>query len=256
MAFVMLSRSQTMEDVFISGEIDLSQIKCNPAALEESERLYRAFMDRISHNKETRETQFIISFLNVNSLHAHEKDVSGDVDLMDSDVFALGETWLKPGEKVNFDGFNSVFENVRKGQGIAAYYKDNLKTTVPLQVSNDDFSAILLNIKEVCIIFLYLSSGFSWENLKDVLDTWIGNYDKVAILGDVNWNFLKKSHKMKTYLFRKNFQQIVKNETHDAGGLIDHIYVSSSLFEQNVLCETKCVYYSDHDIVQLKIPCQ
>ena len=185
MAFVMLSRSQSKEDVYVSGEIVLSQIKCNPVALEENDRLCAAFMDRMNQNKETRRNQFIVSFLNVRSLHAHKKDVSGDVDLMDSDVFALGETWLKPGEEVHFDGFNSVFENVRKGQGIATYYKGNLEND-PLQVSSKDFSAIMLNIKEVCIIFLYLSSGFSWENIKDLLETWIGNHDKVAILGDVN----------------------------------------------------------------------
>ena len=43
MGFVMLSRTQRLQDIFISGELDVSQIKCDPKALEESKRLEEIF---------------------------------------------------------------------------------------------------------------------------------------------------------------------------------------------------------------------
>ena len=43
MAYVMLGRSERLEDLFIAGELDVAQIKCDPNALKESKRLEAIF---------------------------------------------------------------------------------------------------------------------------------------------------------------------------------------------------------------------
>ena len=46
MAYVMLGRSVRRQDIYISGKLDPSQIRCDPDALEESKRLSKEFDDR------------------------------------------------------------------------------------------------------------------------------------------------------------------------------------------------------------------
>ena len=43
MAYVMLGRSSRLQDLFIAGELDVNEIKCDPNALEESNRLEEIF---------------------------------------------------------------------------------------------------------------------------------------------------------------------------------------------------------------------
>ena len=43
MAYVMLGRSSRLQDLFIAGELDVNEIKCDPNALVESNRLEDLF---------------------------------------------------------------------------------------------------------------------------------------------------------------------------------------------------------------------
>ena len=97
MAYVMLGRSQRLEDIYIAGELDPSQIKCDPEALEESERLEEIFNKNQAEEAERRSKMWKVSYLNVRSLNAHLNDVKKDNFPLDSDLLGLAETWIDGG---------------------------------------------------------------------------------------------------------------------------------------------------------------
>ena len=250
MAYVMLSRSECLEDIYITGKLDIEQIRCSEMALSESTRLEDRFNNRLI--KIQKKKSFVISFLNCNRLMPHIEDICKDHMLIDSDIFALAETWLKPGELAPINGFTHVYENVRDGQGLVSYQKQTLMYKSK-SYSSEKISAILIVANNLTFIFLYLSKNYSWEELKIILAEWINLNDEVAIMGDMNWNFEKSSCKMKEYLNENDFNQLISVPTHDEGGLIDHLYVNSKLQRRNIFFSTKCRYYTDHDLVQLSI---
>ena len=96
MAYVMLGRSQRLEDIHIVGELDGTAINCNYEALEESERLDKLFEDSQQAEIDKKANHWKISYHNVSSpgLNAKHEDVSNDNALNDSDILGLGETHL------------------------------------------------------------------------------------------------------------------------------------------------------------------
>ena len=72
-------------------------------------------------------------------------------------------------------------------------------------------------------------------------------------MGDVNWNYLE-DNKMKGYMQKKGFHQLIDRTTCDSGSLLDHLYVNESMTSLNVFSMQSPVYYSDHDVLSLCIP--
>ena len=255
MAYVALSRCESMEDVKIAGKFDITQIKASPRALEAKQEIDEIDSNRRQAEQLNRENNFIVSYLNVQKgLNVKELDVQHDDILTSSDVFGIGETCLEENDKVHFSGYSGVFENVRNGQGTSAFIKDGLEFDAQT-FSSDKISAIYLKSDMVDIIFLYISKNYSWNELKPVLNGWINNKRSVAILGDVNWQFDTSTTDMGTYLLNElKFRQLIEDPTHDSGHIIDHIYINEKLWQENPTITQISVNYSDHDLIQLKIP--
>ena len=162
MAYVMLGRTELLNDMFIVGDFSTEQIKCDPAALEESNRLLEKFDDSQKEQLEKRARLWKISYLNVRSMKSsdgHREDVRSDNFLMDSDMFCLGETWLEKDVKVNYTGYCGYFANFGNGKGVAGYTKIGL-TSPPEIVSSETYSAILFKTNKFNIIFIYLSQNY------------------------------------------------------------------------------------------------
>ena len=255
MAYVALSRCERMEDVHITGKFDITQIKASPRALEAKQEIDEIDANRRQAEQLNIENNFIISYLNVQKgLNVKYLDVQQDDMIMSSNVFGIGETCLEKNDEVNYSGYNSIFENVRNGQGTAAFVKEGLKFEVKTY-SNDKISAIFLKCDMIDIIFLYVSKNYSWSELKTLLDEWINNERSVAILGDVNWQFDASTTDMGRYLQNMlKFRQLIDVPTHDSGHIIDHIYVNEKLWQEYPTVSQTAVNYSDHDLIQLKIP--
>ena len=255
MAYVALSRCESMEDVHIAGNFDITQIKASPRALAEKQRIDEIDSNRRNAEQLDKENNFIISYLNVQKgLKVKELDVQHDDILTSSDIFGIGETCLEKVDRISYSGFDSIFENVRNGQGTAAFIKEGLEYNVKTH-SSDKISAIFLKSDMIDIIFLYISKNYSWEELKMVLEEWIDNERSVAILGDVNWQYDTETTAMGKYLQNVlKFSQLVNDPTHDSGHILDHIYVNEKLWLENPTFAQTAVNYSDHDIIQLKIP--
>ena len=80
------------------------------------------------------------------------------------------------------------------------------------------------------------------------------NPEKTIILGDFNIDYLKQSsNQVVSWFEARNFVQIIQKPTHIKGGLIDHVWVPSPLSDI-VHYNIKSVFFSDHDMVQIKLP--
>ena len=255
MAYVALSRCESMEDVKIAGKFDITQIKASPRALEAKQEIDEIDSNRRQAEQLDKENNFIVSYLNVQKgLNVKELDVQHDDILTSSDIFGIGETCLEKKDQVHYNGYDSYFENVRNGQGLAAFTKQGLEFDVK-QYSSDKISAIFMKSEMVDIIFLYISKNYSWEELENVLNDWINNERCVAILGDMNWHYETGTTRMGNYLLNVlKFRQLVDEPTHDSGHILDHIYINEKLWQENPTITQISVNYSDHDLIQLKIP--
>ena len=76
-----------MNDVFIKGDFDPKGIHCSPGALKETERLEKVFDEKVQKEKDKKANHFQLSYVNIRSLHCHQKDAAIDDVLINSDLF-------------------------------------------------------------------------------------------------------------------------------------------------------------------------
>ena len=264
MAYVTLGRTQRLEDIFISGELDVSQIKADPKALEESKRLEEIFNQSEKEQEEKRSKCWKISYLNVRSMKStdgHAKDVERDNAIMDADMFGLGETWLEKDQQVHFDGYSGYFANFGTGKGVAGYSKIDL-VAQPETVSTETYSGIFFKAKDFHIAFLYVSSNCKKASVFNLLDSWIEKNMPTAVIGDINEDFLKGEKLKKTntkfvsMMTERGFHQLIMEPTRISGRGIDHLYINDAMQTQAISTQIDGAYYSDHDIISLYVPKQ
>ena len=249
MAYVMLGRSSRRQDIYITGELDISQIRCNKDALSESHRLLEIFERSEIEAAKNRSKVWKVSYLNVRSLNAHQCDVKKDTLLIDSDLLGLGETWIEGDNMINIDGYSGCFANYGKGKGVAGYSKMNL-IVPPEYVATNFCSAMLFQTDTFDIVFLYLSHNYNQQYVFNLMNRWIQTHRPTAVMGDINENCLEDS-KFERFMREKGFYQMVDIPTCETGSLLDHIYINGPLDQIGFFTQVDACYYSDHDIVSL-----
>ena len=252
MAYVILGRSEDINDLYITGDFDPKYIKCEPASLIEAERLDMICLLKDRKQADLEKSCLKISYLNVRSLRKHHEDVIKDPVLMKSDIIGLGETWLHEGETVNIPGYIGTYVNSGRGKGLSVFSKSGL-FTICLQES--DASAVFVSHDRLDIVFLYLSQNFNWLRVMEWLDSIISPVKATIVMGDVNWHY-PDSHPMKDYMNSSGFYQLIGRATHEGGQIIDHLYISSHLKDTKLVVEQLSNYYTDHDVLKIFVPCQ
>ena len=249
MAYVMLGRCEVLDDIYIAGNFQADGIACSTDALNEANRLQEIFEKDDDQNEE--DQKFKISFLNTRSLKKHEIDLRMEPLLMKADIFCLCETWLNESESVPFEGFEGIFANAGRGKGIAAFVK-NFPTQEPVKIIEKNFSSVIIHINRMVLVFMYVSKECDQDEVIKVLSDYALGKKPTAVIGDFNWNY-NDSCKIKTFFEKNLFQQVITEPTHDMGNTIDHVYLNSLLPSEKV--ESKCspAYFSDHDIITLRI---
>ena len=74
-----------------------------------------------------------------------------DPTLKESTLLALSETWLKQGDTFNINGYNSHYNSVGPGKGLALYYKSEIFTP-GLEIKEDKMQISKLLSDEVEVI--------------------------------------------------------------------------------------------------------
>ena len=170
---------------------------------------------------------------------------------MESDVFSLGETWLHPGAKFNFEGFDGHFSSYGYGKGVAAFVKFELSKT-PHIFASEYLSVIKLSKVNMDLIFVYISQKCQKQILINVLKDLIDINNPTIVIGDFNEDY-SNSSLVSMALKTMDFHQQVDESTHDKGHVIDHLYVNQKLRAIGFFTEKKSAYYSDHDILSIYV---
>ena len=242
-----------MEDITIIGKFDATQIRCNPHAYTESilleERAANLLkIEQLFFN----DAFFMIGFVNIRSLRLHLPHLMQDEEFLQCDVIGLAETWLYPGEKFEAAPYFTHSINNGRGKGVASLTKD--KPMIIMDIDKELYSMIKLKVGGKNIIYVYISKDATPEDYMKDIDNLIhdNSNEPTVLIGDLNWDFLKSSHKMKNYMENKKFMQLIQHPTHE-GHLIDQVYVNKPMQDMNIQTHQTPLYYSDHSALFVKI---
>ena len=191
MVYVMLSRVQRLDQIYILGKFNPKKISCIKASLEETERLERISINRNPTPWNAAITGSInVASLNCMGLRAHHQDILADVKLMKADVLQLSETSLTTEsnlEAVGLPGFKSYHTVVANGKGISSYCKEVVSAGSHMDmVRGTDFQVSILSLPRVDCINVYRSSSASLVETANAILDGIKDDKPTLIMGDFN----------------------------------------------------------------------
>ena len=258
MIYVMLSRAQTIEQIFILDSLrkEMKGWKPDPSALEEFETTK---MKAINTAEETEVDVIKVLCLNVWRLRKHFDDVVRTVQAMSMPAaICLQETWLEEGsavDKYQMQDLSLIVNSIGEGRGVATYFDDTFDVTDSVTSPSCQITRISSN--EIDVINVYRSKDCDMKEFELMIFKMIDRNDlskKILICGDLNIHFTKETsnHFIRKIVDEYQFKQLVMDPTHDKGNTIDHVYVSPAL-QGRVMIEKTSIYYSDHDLLTIKI---
>ena len=252
-AYVMFSRVQELDQLYILEELPEDKIYASIPAQDEIKRLVEVSINRNPSVWDCGdESRMRIGFLNCRSMKNKFKHIKADKSLLKSDVIVLTETWLEPKQMekdYELENFSKSLSSKGRGKGIAVYFNHQF-----LHVKNidaDGFTISKLSSKNVDVIGIYKSRDGDSRDLMTQLDNLITENKTTIIGGDFNVCVLRCPNNLITErLQEKKFQQVVKQATHIEGGLLDHVYIKQiEDREYSLEIELSPKYYSDHDCI-------
>ena len=257
MVYVMLSRAQTIEQVHIMGGLYREARGWQPdhSAVEELES---SKMKAINTGEETEVDIIKVLCLNVHSLRKHFDDVARTVAMSKPSAICLQETWLEEGSAVDtyqIQNLKLIVNSKGRGHGVATYFGDKFDVTD--SVSTPRCQITKISSSNIDIINVYRSKDCNLKEFETMIFKMIeqnDNFKDVLICGDVNIHYTEATSNgfVRKMIDEYKFEQLVKDSTHEDGNTIDHVYVSPGL-QGRVTIEKACLYYSDHDLLTIKV---
>ena len=248
-AYVMLSRAECMDQLIILDRLNEDSWNFSQAALNEVQSLSKKALNR----RLDAQYDLEIVSLNIRSLRKHFVDLLNDPFIKKVDVLCLQETWLGQDEDTglfHIPGFNSHFNNMKRGRGLTCYCKQSSEC---YEVKQNSFQISKLVTYQLDIISLYRSQEEKGEIVEHISQL-ISADNPTIILGDINLNLLKENyHPMIQFLRKMKFSQLVNSATHQKGGLIDPVFVSYHFKNYSTSIHQVGLYYSDHDRIHVRI---
>ena len=175
-----------------------------------SERMLKFSLE---FSEESQEERFFIMFHNVQSLNKHIMDVRSDKTFLGASVLSLVETWTKPTDSLEIEGFKIIYRrdcnDTRKPFGQTTYLKDGFKyenITERCEYSGKDhIEYCSIKIDDICIISVYNSPNSSFDvlkrHLREVISLSKRFCEDMIVVGDFNINLkVKTNHKFIEYM--------------------------------------------------------
>ena len=249
-AHVMLSRVECMDQLIIMDQLYSEKWKVCKDALETVESM--------EDNALNLDMFFSVGSMNIISMNIRSLSnlhhFIADTTVHSASIILLQETWHKPEDTTKIiDGFQSSFNSgvVTRGNGIASYYKEDDVEVESHWETTYQITKLSTSVFDIINVYFKDKSTNSFLSEMNYLLT---NPEKTIILGDFNIDYLKQSsNQVVSWFEARNFVQIIQKPTHIKGGLIDHVWVPSPLSDI-VHYNIKSVFFSDHDMVQIKLP--
>ena len=253
---MILSRVQELNQLYIIDTLAENKIRPSENAMKEVER-----MNKISLNQnlpvwyDSDSSKLKVALLNAWSggIPKHFVDIEADETLLKSSVICITETWLQEQHNLSayqLPGYTAHFNNSGRGKGLAIFFKENFK--LQNAISNEAFqiSKVSSLEPEADVICLYRSENGNQSLIVDHLKSIINKDKATLVLGDFNLCYQEDRQNLITSALENelNFTQYIRNGTHIAGRIIDHVYVShrEPFIEPPAILQ-RSIYYSDHD---------
>ena len=247
-AYVMLSRVQSLKQLYILDDLYPQNIKQSDEAVIQTERL--SFMAKKTFSGLSSDN-IILTCINIVSLQKNFYLLKEEQSNMSNQIICLQETSLHPNIVNDFNLKNMTFvhNGFGKGRGIAAYLGRNYVSLI--DVMHEDFQISCYSNSHRCIINIYRSAyAKNCDFILKLDETLIQIQEEEVILcGDLNiCNVEENAHPVLQKIREFDFKMCVKKPTQVKGRVIDHIYVKNSnlkkVLHQNIL-------FLDHDMLHL-----
>ena len=128
--YVMLSRCQTMDQVFILDKLDPAKLKINQGAYGELKRLEMISINRNPSSWYCKDNVIHVASFNCAGLLPHLNDMKMDQKLLNADLIQVQETSLYTDEQgqasCQLPGYHGFFASVGNGKGVAAYTRKSM----------------------------------------------------------------------------------------------------------------------------------
>ena len=250
MAYVMLSRVQEIQQLYILEKLTPSKIRPNQKALAELQEMTDRSVNGNPPLWRQKNTDTLkIASLNIARLKPHMIDLRADKKIQEADIIHLQETWNNDNENkcLSLDGYNSHFLNIGPGKGLATYFKGIFKHET--DICTESIQITKFSSEYVDSINLYRTQKGVTTELNNLLSQLVTPHKITVITVDfnicsrINWN-----NRTSTFLKSINFKQYQLGPTQISGGHIDHLYINhDGPRPVKVDTERYSPYYSDHD---------
>lgn len=253
LGYTMISRTESIDDLFIVGEFDHKKIRCDPKALKESMRLEEISLTNMLNEEKACDALFSFGFVNIRSIRRNLEHLQLDHVMLQEELIFVTETWIESWmEKPELTDFQSAFAlgKTGRGKGVGVFFKKDAKIEV---CEEELYQFIKFRAKEFTIFCLYISKGCDFNELvKSLKDFNFNDKNEVTcLIGDLNFDY-PGNNDLTKYLSQLNFAQLVKRATHLDGHVLDHVYVSEDLANLTMI-KHHYVYYSDHDAIIVNV---
>ena len=250
-AYVMMSRVQTIEQVFFIEKFVEKKIYVSTPALKETRRLEQNSLNKNRSLWDTGSPENLkVASLNCRGLNTNFEDIKADMKLLKADVIMLQEISVDPSTQENFniDGFQCQILPNGKGKGIALFFRQDIQFNGDIYTASE-LQLATVDYKGAKLINVYRSSQGSLTELKKMIDNRVSSGHGVVI-GDFNLCArMQKKNQVTTHLEKLGFHQKVTEATHIQGRIIDHCYVKESEEFRMKDLTLYSPYYSDHDAI-------
>ena len=254
--YVMLSRVQELDQVYIIDKFNHKKLYPSQKALQELER-----MNKVSINanpgpwsKKDENSVKIVS-MNCAGLRAHFDDIITDDKLMKADIMHFLETSLVEEEnehEFGLEGLKNSLMKCGKGKGIATYYRSMFKFVKEVKMPKFQIAKFRHAILDV--ISIYRSQAGNSLEVLDQLCKLIDSDIVTLITGDFNICFIENfNNRLIQGILDLGFNQLVHEATHICGRHIDHAYFLDPSGRLNAIIERHSTYFSDHDAICVTI---
>ena len=247
-AYVILSRVQALNQLYILKELPRHKIYPSPSTMEELDKLSEKALNSTVISEQ--ENTMIVS-LNIRSLLKHHSHILSD-PMIKGDVIAVQETWCAPdldNNHLDLPGYTTHFVSQGRGKGVATYFKSPFKVTG--STNNEKYQLSKISCKDYDIINVYRSAAACNNNfLRDLGKLALGTRP-CYIVGDFNIHFDKKKlDPVITKICSNGFAQIIDFPTHIDGGVLDHVYIRKPTIKTET--EISFPFYTDHAAILIR----
>ena len=222
MAYVMFSRVQSLEQLYIIDKLDAEKITVNDKVVKEAKRMNRVSVNKNPCDWKNPKTPGLrVCSFNTCSLRKHMEDIRTDPVLMQSDILFVLETWLEPSEeeeeKYQLEGYRAHFASPGRGRGIVAYVKNGVRGSRSI-FAQPNFQLVMVDTAKMAIIAVYRSKEEPLSQVIHHLGQRINPDKDTLIVGDFNV-CATKNNELGNFLQQKGFRQLVTMPTHICGGI-------------------------------------